>query len=262
MLSMLRPRARIGLPDSGYMLRTAPIPRFYGPNMARFYSRNIPVRKEKVPRIRYLFAMVLLSYGLLHYVTTKVNKKAPRTSFSEREFEQYEKETGLKRRLKLVPAEKNNQYAFYAVPFAHNSTEILQQLKQVVPEGKELKVIYPQELIDKEIEDQGRYSYLLEDLKSQGRSLPKGLITALVKQEVKLFMNTTKGQYDTNIILMNYPQSTDEAIKFENDVADVNTCIVLPDFENHAAAELGDDSVRQLNNVIGYFDIVDKVKKL
>ncbi|GEQ70832.1 hypothetical protein JCM33374_g4512 [Metschnikowia sp. JCM 33374] len=229
--------------------------------LARLYSRNIPVKRQKVPRVRYLFAVVLFSYGCLHFVTSKVSKKAPRTSFSEREFEQYEKETGLKRRSKLIPAEKNNQYAFYAVPYAHNVTHALEQVKQVIPEEKNVKIILPSELIAKEIEDQGRYSYLLEELKAHGRSLPKGLITALVKQEVKLFMNTTGGQYDTSIVLMNYPQTTDEAIKFENDVADIHTCVVLPDNTN-MAEDLGDDSVRQFNNVVGYFDIVDKVKKI
>lgn len=242
-------------------------PHFLTPGNAsvasRFYSQKVSVKRQKTPRIRYLFAVVLFSYGCLHFVTSKVSKKAPRTSFSEREFEQHEKETGLKRRVKLIPVEKNNQYAFYAVPFAHDQSKVLQQLRDVVPEGKETKIINPQDLIEKEIEDQGRYSYLLEDLKAQGRSLPKGLITALVKQEVKLFMNTTKGQYDTNIVLMNYPQSTDEAIKFENDVSDIYTCILpLADFEKNASVYLDVDSVRKINNVIGYFDIVDKVKML
>ncbi|OBA22502.1 hypothetical protein METBIDRAFT_77881 [Metschnikowia bicuspidata var. bicuspidata NRRL YB-4993] len=220
-------------------------------------------KRQKVPRVRYLFAVVLLSYGCLYFVTSKMTKKAPRTSFTEREFEQYEKDSGLKRRLKLVPVEKNNQYTFYAVPFAHDQSKILELLQTVVPEGKQMKVIHPQLLIQKEMEEQGKYSYLLEDLKAQGRSLPRGLVTALVKQEVQLFMNTTGGQYDTTIVLMNYPQTTEEAIKFENDVADVHSCVVASgDFDENLAADMSVDSVRQINNVVGYFDIVDKVKKI
>ncbi|OVF06560.1 putative altered inheritance of mitochondria protein [Clavispora lusitaniae] len=230
-----------------------------------FYST--PQRKirkpEEGPKIRYLVLVVFASFGLLHFVTTQVDKKAPKNSFTEREFEQYERETGLRRRHKLINHEKNDQYAFYAVPYAHDVSKAVQLLTKMLPNEKQVKVIDPKQLIEKELEDEGKYSYLLQDLLAYKKPLPRGLITALMKQEIELFLNTTKGQFDTNILLMNYPQSTDEAIKFENDVSELKTCIVLEDdFAKSLHDDLSDDDVRKVNNVVGYFDTVGKAEKV
>lgn len=242
--------------------RISPIP--VSPNgitlAKHFYStRKVKVRPENAPRIRYLFMMVVVSYGLLHYVTTKMEKKAPKNSFSEREFQQYEKETGLKRRHKLVSHEKNDQYAFYVVPYCHDLERAEKELTNKLPNDRQVKIMEVGALVDKEIENEGKYSYLLQDLKSQGRQMPRGLITAIIKQEVELFMNTTKGQFDSNIVVLNYPQSTEEAIKFENDVSDIKTCVKLDDDVKSLKADLSEDDLRKLNNVFGYFDTVDKV---
>lgn len=207
--------------------------------------------------------MVALSFACLKFVTTQVDRKAPKNSFTEREYEQYEKETGLKRRSKLIPFDKNEQYRFFAVPFAHTKSSAVDAAKKLLGEDRQVKVIDPEELIAKEKEDEGRYSFLLLELESQGRLMPLGLLTALVKQEVKLFMNTTKGQHDSNIILVNYPQSTDEAIKFENDVSDIHKCLVSPaDNQANLRLDLGDEGLRKVEHVIGYFDTVDKVQNM
>lgn len=230
--------------------------------MKNLYStqRNRSVRPENAPRIRYLAMMVALSFGLLHYVTSQIDKKAPKNSFSEREFQQYEKETGLKRRHKLISHEKNDQYLFYVVPFCHDVSAAEKELTKKLPQDKQVKIIEPRELIEKEIEDEKKYGYLLQELKASGRPMPRGLLTALVKEEVELFMNTTRGQHDTSIVILNYPQSTEEAIKFENEVSDVKTCLKLEsDFAKHLALELAEDDVRKVSNVFGYFDTVDKV---
>lgn len=221
------------------------------------------VRPENAPRIRYLVMMVAISWGLLHYVTSKVDKKAPKNSFSEREFQQYEKETGLKRRHKLISHEKNDQYSFYVVPYCHDVKQAEKELTAKLPKDKQVKVIEPSELIKKEIEDEKKYGYLLQDLQALGRQMPRGLITALIKEEVELFTNTTKGQFDTNIVILNYPQSTEEAIKFENDVSDVKSCIKLEnDYAKSLATDLAEDDIRKVNNVFGYFDTVDRVTRL
>lgn len=205
--------------------------------------------------------VVLASFGLLHFVTTQVDKKAPKVSFTEREFQQYEKETGLRRRHKLISHEQNDQYVFYAVPFAHDIAQAEKLLSKKLPAEKQVKVIDPKKLIEKEIEDEGKYSYLLQELHATNRPFPRGLITALVKQEIQLFLNTTKGQFDTNIILVNYPQSTEEAIKFENDVSELKSCVVLEDdFQKSLATDLSEDNVRKVKNVVGYFDTVGKVQ--
>lgn len=230
----------------------------------KFYST--PQRRvkkpEELPKIRYFAVVILASFGLLHFVTTQVDKKAPKVSFTEREFQQYEKETGLKRRHKLISHEKNEQYEFYAVPFAHDISVAEKVLGSKFTGSSQVKTIDPASLIEKEIEDEGKYSYLLQELKATKKSFPRGLITALVKQEIELFMNTTKGQFDTKILLMNYPQTTEEAIKFENDVSELKTCVVLEhDFEN-LTADLEEDEVRKVKNVVGYFDTVGKVQKV
>lgn len=227
---------------------------------SRFYATaRKPRLPDQGPKLRYLFVVVLASYGLLHYCTQRMDKsKKPQTSFSEREFEEYEKRTGLRRRMKLIGPDKQDQYAFYAVPFS-TSKSISDTLKEKL-QGREVKVINPSELMDKEVELEGKYSYLIEDIRASGRLVPKGLLTALVKNEVNLFMNTTKGQYDTDIVLLNYPQSTDEAIKFENDVSDIHSCLV-PDNEEVLKNNLDAELLRKINNVVGYFDIVKKVQK-
>lgn len=226
----------------------------------RFYSKK--VRPENAPRIRYLVLMVLVSFGAMHLATSRITKKGPpKNSFSEREFQQYEQESGLKRRSKLVGHEQNSQYDFYVVPFTHDRKSLEQELAKRLPEDKQVKVVDPKELIEKELEDEGRYSYLLEDLKRLGKPLPRGLLTALVKQEVKLFMNTTRGQHDTSIVLVNYPQTTEEAIKFENEVADIKACLVFSDYDQ-SVSDLSDDEVRKVTNVLGYFDIVKKKKQI
>lgn len=212
---------------------------------------------EHGPKIRYLIAMVLLSFGALQLVTSRVDKKAPpKRDFTEREFEQYEKDTGLKRRHKLVSFEKNDQYAFYAVPHVPGANTI-DKLAELLPANRELKVIDPAELIKKEVEDEKKYAFLLQEIQSQGRSMPRGLVTALVKEEVLLYMNTTRGQNDTNIVLVNYPKSTEEAIEFENDIADVKACVT---FSAHPLEATGpNEESRSIANVMGYFDTVDKV---
>ncbi|GBL48150.1 Altered inheritance of mitochondria protein 36, mitochondrial [Candidozyma auris] len=230
----------------------------------RRYS-SVPKRNvrspDQGPKLRYLFVVVLASYGLLHLVTQRMDKKkAPQTSFSEREFQEYEKRTGLRRRVKLIPPEKRDQYHFYAVPFTSSKSTLVESLDKLGQQGREIKVIDTEELMDKEVEQEGKYSFLIEDIRSSGRSVPKGLLTALVKNEVHLYMNTTKGQYDTDIVLVNYPQTTDEAIKFENDISDIHACLV-PDNEDVLQNSLDHEKLRNVNNVVGYFDMVHKVQK-
>lgn len=256
---MFRTLTRTSLAGRILPLRASPVGLTFTKHLYSTQRRKV-VRPENAPRIRYLFMMVLISFGMLHYVTTKVEKKVPKNSFTEREFQQYEKETGLRRRHKLVSHEKNDQYAFYVVPYCHDVQKTEKELATKLPKDRQVKVIEVSALVEKEIEEEGKYSYLLQDLKAQGRQMPRGLITAIIKQEIELFMNTTKGQFDTNIMILNYPQSTEEAIKFENDVSDVKTCIKLDDdYTNSLKSDLSGDDLRKISNVFGYFDTVHKV---
>ncbi|SGZ58739.1 CIC11C00000003503 [Sungouiella intermedia] len=248
---MFRTLTRTSLAGRILPLRASPVGLTFTKHLYSTQKRKV-VRPENAPRIRYLFMMVLISFGMLHYVTTKVEKKVPKNSFTEREFQQYEKETGLRRRHKLVSHEKNDQYAFYVVPYCHDVQKTEKELATKLPKDRQVKVIEVSALVEKEIEEEGNTHTC--------RQMPRGLITAIIKQEIELFMNTTKGQFDTNIMILNYPQSTEEAIKFENDVSDVKTCIKLDDdYTNSLKSDLSGDDLRKISNVFGYFDTVHKV---
>lgn len=228
----------------------------------RSYMQRVPLSKKRTHRLKYLFFVVVASWGLLICVTSKINKKVPKNSFTQREFESYEKETGLKRRAKLITPELKKRYFFYAVPFCTDFSKTEKELEEALNPDVQTKVIIPNDLIQKEVEEQGKYSALLEDIEARGRVTPPGLITALVKQEIQLFINTSKGQFDTNIILLNYPQSTEEAIKFENDVSDFQACVVtIQDYDDNLS-KTGSSTQRKLNNVYGYFGVLNKFKKL
>ncbi|KAK6455823.1 altered inheritance of mitochondria protein 36, mitochondrial [Scheffersomyces xylosifermentans] len=228
-------------------------------------SRNYAFssNRRNQPRIRYLFYVFGFSTVLLYYVGNVVDKKKPKTSFdSEREFQEYEKITGLKRRYKLINHDKNEHYKFYVVPYVHSDAsleKIADRLKKR-DETWQVKIIDPVELIEKEKQDEGKkYCYLLQDIAQTGRPYPKGLITALVKEEIEFFMNTRSGTFDTNFIIKNYPQTTDEAIKFENDVSDIQKCLVLNyDIVNELPKAKNPDVVRSINNVKGYFETVGR----
>ena len=95
-------------------------------------------------------------------------------------------------------------------------------LLQHKDENATVKIIDPAQLIEEQKKDEGmKYHYLLEDLDEQGRPYPPGLITAVIKQEIYKILNTREGTFDTNFIIKNYPQTTNEAIKFENDISDI-----------------------------------------
>lgn len=238
------------------------------PSLVRFYA-NSPVpkrpirRQEETTKFRYLIYVAIFSTAVLVFVSKKVDKKNPKKSFSPREYAEYEEITGLKRRNKLISHEKNDQYKFYALPYVHDDATV-EKVAKKLPRDKEVKIIDPVELIEREIEDETRrYSYLLQDLRTERKALPSGLVTALIKEEISMFLNTTKGTYDTSFLLKNYPQTTEEAIKFENDVSAVLKCLVLlNDIEKDMPAEKGPEKARQIANVIGYFDTVSNIKSI
>lgn len=233
------------------------------PTQLRFYSNKRIDKTQQAPKLRYLFYVFLLSSGMLYFVGQNVDKRQPpKKKFTEREFKEYEQASGLKRRSKLIGPELQNKYKFYVIPYVHDESFVDRVAAKL--NKKEVKIIDPQELIKREMEDEGRkYCYLLQDLTAQNKTFPKGLITAIIKEEIKFFLNTTKGQYDTNFIIKNYPQSTDEAIKFENDVSNIEKCVALHyDILNELPKEKSDREVRLINNVIGYFETVEKVRTI
>lgn len=210
--------------------------------------------------------MIVLSWGFIYYVANRVDKKTVKKDFSEREFQQYEEATGVKRRNKLISGDLSSKYKFYVIPYINDNEQLdkIVNLLKSKDEGAHVKIIDPSELIEQQKQDEGlRYHYLLHDLEEQKRPYPQGLITALVKQEINNYLNTRQGTFETNFIIKNYPQTTAEAIKFENDVADVQKCLILHfDMLNELPKYKNEEEQRAIQNVDGYFDSVGRAKTL
>lgn len=210
--------------------------------------------------------MIVLSWGFIYYVANRVDKKTVKKDFSEREFQQYEEATGVKRRNKLISGDLSSKYKFYVIPYINDNEQLdkIVNLLKSKDEGTHVKIIDPSELIEQQKQDEGlRYHYLLHDLEEQKRPYPQGLITALVKQEINNYLNTRQGTFETNFIIKNYPQTTAEAIKFENDVADVQKCLILHfDMLNELQKYKNEEEQRAIQNVDGYFDSVGRAKTL
>ncbi|RLV95993.1 Altered inheritance of mitochondria protein 36 mitochondrial [Spathaspora sp. JA1] len=229
-------------------------------------SRNYAIKhqniKKKRPAVRYIFGMFLLSSAFLYFVTGRVDKKKTiKTSFSEKEFNEYEEITGLKRRHKLFTFEMNEKYQFYVIPYVKHdeSVETLSKQLTELDQSKKVKVINPVELLEQEKNDESKkYSFLLQDLQASNKSYPPGLVTAVIKEYLSFLLNTREGTLDTSFIIKNYPQTTHEAIKFENEISDIKKCIIL---ENDVVNELSkgtDEEIRSIKNVDGYFNSVGK----
>lgn len=226
----------------------------------RFYSQKPQYRSKTKgePRIRYLFYMFVLSSLLVYFGTGKVEKKRVKTSFTEKELDEYEQATGIKRRSRLIAGDNVNKYKFYSIPYTKDEA-IVEKLSSCMGETK-VKVIDPQELLEKEKQDETRrYCYLLQDLEKRKKPIPHGLLTALVKEEVSFYINTSQGIYDTNFILKNYPQDTQEASKFETDIANLEKVVVL---KNDIKCLPEGKTARDIDNVLSYFETVDKSEAL
>lgn len=219
---------------------------------------------ESPPKVRYLFYTAIFSTGVLWLAASQVDKKKKNSFASESELKAYEEQNGLRLRHKLISGEKAAHYSFYVVPYSHLDSSIDKLAKRLETLGRPVKVVDPNELVQQEMEDESRkYSILLQELTAQKKPFPKGLITALIKQDVENFLNTRNGTFDTNFLIKNFPQTTDEAIKFENDVADVEKCLVLHyDMLNELRRAIGAEAARRVENVVGYFETVDRSKTI
>ncbi|CAI5756633.1 unnamed protein product [Candida verbasci] len=233
----------------------------------RFYSTPRISPKKEEHRVRYILYMVALSWVAMYFVGNNLEKKRPSMqNLTEREFNEYELKTGIKRRNKLINDKLAQKYKFYVIPYIKQDEEldeIVTKLKQK-DSSYNIKVIDPKQLIEEEKADDSRkYSILLQTLESQKKSFPPGLITAIIKDYLNTFINTREGTFDTNFIIKNYPQTTNEAIKFENDVSDICKCLILHyDIINELPKVKNDEEVRDIKNVDGYFNTIGKSKTI
>lgn len=238
--------------------------------VSKLFKKNFPYSRaqyssarneETGPKFRYLFYMFLFSTGVLYLVANRLEKKKPKTSFTEKEFEEHEINKGLKRRQKLVPSTQNDMYRFYVVPYTEpilNMTKINEDSN-----SRTVKVIDSQWLISEEVKDDSRkYHYLLQDLLEKQLPFPRGLITALFKEEIRNYLNTRNGLFDTDFILTNFPQTIEEAIKFENEVSEIKKCFVDQGRLDKLESQGESSKSRSLDNVFGYFNIVKKTSRI
>lgn len=250
---------RLNLSNKGFGLISRLKPQHLQSN--RLYSSS---NKKSEPRIRYLAYMFVLSSALVYFGTKQVNRKRVKKSFgSEQELNEYEQLTGIRRRTRLIT--DNTKYKFYSVPHVEDENLISCLSDKLAP--TKVKIIDPQQLVEIERQDESRrYSILLNDLHKNNEPLPTGLITALVKAEIGLYINTSQGIYDTNFILKNYPKNTSEASKFETDIASIEKVFGLKNEITDVKGTAKD--VRNLHNVVSYFetvgksDLVDDVKDI
>lgn len=226
----------------------------------RHYAR--PSKKNQ-PRFRYLVYTFLFSSAALVFVTLQVDRKPPpKTSFSEKEFQEYEETTKLRRRHQIITEELSQKIKFLVLPFI--KSELVEDFATKFNKSETVvKVIDPEKLIANEKADNSRkFLYLLQELSATGKPLPVGLLTALIKEEVQAYLAENPNPSPTNFFITNYPQTTDEAIKFENDIGDIRSCLVLHYDMLNELPERGAEFERRINNVVGYFDTVGKNKTI
>ncbi|KAI3406760.1 AIM36 [Candida oxycetoniae] len=221
---------------------------------------------EQQPRVRYILYMIALSWAGVWFVSGRVDKKKPMQSMTESDFRKFEESTGIKRRHKLIGSDIKDKYKFYVIPYIYTENllqKVEESLRKADPSRKNI-VIDPVKLISQEKQDEGlRYSALLNELDALRKPYPPGLITAIIKEHIRFFINTREGTFETNFIIINYPQTTSEAIKFENDVGDIDKCLIMHfDTINELPQHKNDEQVRNIQNVDGYFDSVGKCQRM
>ena len=106
------------------MLTTTPI---YHQTPMQIIKRNYVIvhreRKRTSNKVSFLYACCIMV--AIYFVANRVDKKKPpQQSFTEREFQLYEEETGLKRRNKLISHAMNSKYKFYVIPYVHDEEEL------------------------------------------------------------------------------------------------------------------------------------------
>ncbi|KAI0464859.1 Altered inheritance of mitochondria protein 36, mitochondrial [Komagataella kurtzmanii] len=232
---------------------------------ARKYSNHpsSSFNNDGGPKVRHFLFVGLVGTILFVLVVNKINEQDPKTSlakkkntYSEQEWESYV--AGLKRKKQRFDSSSNKE--FYAVPFANKNFKQIENLKRKVSKSssqEDVGVVDINELIAKQINNsESAYGLLLKttlvenDPSSQSCTysfnwnLAKGIFSKLVCDELTIMINESP-QLD-RFLLLNFPNNLPEAIKFEQDVANITELIVFNEEQKEDV-------------VVKYFDTVDKV---
>lgn len=196
---------------------------------------------DKTTTFPYFIGIGLLSYVILTYAVTKVDKKPLRKNMSEEEFTSLELQDGLKRKVRLLNNSNISVYLF------SGRDDKIQSLDNLI-------VLDVDELKKQQIEENGSsYGPILKQYASENKEIPAGIISSIINQRLKLILESLKmKKIDSHIdiLIMDFPQTIYEAIKFEEKVGIVDKLLVLN----------SDDGNK--NELIGYYDIVNKVSKV
>ncbi|ODV83536.1 hypothetical protein CANARDRAFT_29974 [[Candida] arabinofermentans NRRL YB-2248] len=237
--------------------RTHTLPRTPTLSLSRNYGFDS--RRDEGPKVRYFLLVALIGTLIFGAVVKKVDAQDPakslgkkKNSFSEEEWEQ---------QLQLIKRKKllfDNSFDFYLVPFGADAN--INQLKEKVStsnSNSNVGVIDLNKLIKDQLDDNNsRYGSILSQTLDQfnkdsktcfykfNYKLSNGLFTKLISDEINDLINE-----DPNLnkfILLNYPNTIPEAIKFEQDVAIAKNLVLIND-------------KAEKNDIVDYFKTVNKV---
>lgn len=233
-----------------------------GLNPCKLLARvAVPVRhasqRRNVDKIEWKWFLLVAAFGTMVYVNVmqriqeqdhSKNLEKYKKTFTEDEWNKYISEI-QKKHLTLEKGEE-----CYLLPVTNGNSKDSEVVKQIV-EKLGAKVIDLNELVERQLEG-GKYHILLKenlethDPKANGFAysftyrLKPGIFTQLVSDEIKKEKDADPGA--GRFLLLNYPPNIKEAIKFEQNVCSRDTLLVLKDEED--------------NNVVEYFETVDKIK--
>jgi hypothetical protein len=223
-------------------------------------------RKSSGDRIEFKWFLLVGVFGTMVYMTVmqrikeqdhSKNLEKYKKTFTEEEWNSYINEI-QKKHLTLENGEE-----CYLIPFTNSNSIDSKPIKSTIEKlggSENVGVLDLNELIKNQLENKlgkSKYSILLnQTLESENDKLPgfkysftyrlkPGIFTQIVSDEISNLksLNPTLGRF----IVLNYPPTIKEAIKFEQNVCNKDILITLNDKS-------------QNEDIIQYFETVDKVK--
>ncbi|KAG7893056.1 hypothetical protein KL925_001231 [Ogataea polymorpha] len=235
--------------------------RFYRPLPINTYQKRTYALKETndPPKLAYFLLVGVFGTLVFVYVANKVNDQDASKSLAKRKNtyteEEWEQQMNQIKRKQLAFDNSNN---FYLVPYGAHREEKVKQLVDTL--GPDTATVDLNELIKRQIDDpNSQYGALLGkslDTYDPQRNtcfytftykLAAGVFTKLVRTEMQR-LKAANPQIK-NFVILNYPNTMPEAVKFEQDVAIVKNLVLLDDKESN-------------ENIVDYFRTVGKVVDL
>lgn len=208
-------------------------------NNVRCYASPTGSKKtrEEAPGFKKIFLVAVVGTLVFVQAANSLEKNKPKTSYSEEEFENVM--NGLKRRVAMFPA---GTFEVKFVPFASESN--LNSLQ-----AGSSAVVDPEKVVEHyRGQKDGTYEALLNELRSKHKSkyidkLPNGMLAMLIGKYMKENCSP-----NDKVVIINFPRTIKDAIKFENEVCTVSR-VIIP------KSEAGSD-------ISHYYETVNKVEQV